>query len=64
MPEASDENRNMYGTDRMIEALNAHKDDTPEALLRHIRENVDVFVGEADQFDDLTMMAFVYNGAV
>lgn len=63
VPEASDPERKMYGTDRMIKALNRYKDDTPEVLLKHIRKDVDDFVGEADQFDDLTMMAFIYNGA-
>ena len=63
VPEASDDKSNMYGTDRMIEALNTHKGETPEELLKHVRESVDAFVGDADQFDDLTMMAFVYNGA-
>ena len=62
VPEASDKSRSMYGTDRMIEALNAHKKDSPEGLLKHIRESIDAFVGDADQFDDLTMMSFVYKG--
>jgi sigma-B regulation protein RsbU (phosphoserine phosphatase) len=62
VPEASDKSRSMYGTDRMIEALNAHKKDSPEGLLKHVRESIDAFVGDADQFDDLTMMSFVYKG--
>ena len=62
VPEASDAQRKMYGTDRMIAALNANKDDTPEELLIHVRKSVDDFVGDADQFDDLTMLAFIYKG--
>lgn len=62
VPEATDSDNRMYGTDRMIAALNDNSENTPEVLLKHIRESLDAFVGEADQFDDLTMMAFVYKG--
>ena len=33
-----------------------------EDLCKHVREEVDKFVGEADQFDDITMLAFKYKG--
>ena len=49
-------------TDRMIEALNRYKDDAPTELLGHIRNKIDGFVQDAEQFDDLTMLAFVFNG--
>ena len=62
MPEAANASMEMYGTDRMIAALNANKNDSPKELLPHVRKDVDAFVSGADQFDDLTMMAFVYKG--
>lgn len=34
----------------------------PDELLRKVREAVDDFVGEAEQFDDLTMMCVEYRG--
>ena len=52
----------MFGEGRLIEALNQHPDAVPEELLSIVREAVDDFVGEAPQFDDLTMLAFRYNG--
>ncbi len=64
VPEASNGKKEMYGTERMIAALNAYEDERPEDLLTHVRENIDAFVGDADQFDDLTMLAFVYNGPI
>ncbi len=61
--EATDRNQDMFGTERMIAALNAVKDATPEDILRGVREAVDAFVGEAEQFDDLTMLCLAYRGS-
>ena len=46
----------MFGTDRLVDALNSCPDDTPEQLLEHVRCEVNRFVGDAPQFDDLTML--------
>ena len=56
-PEATDNNNELFGTDRMIEALNRKPDATPKELLENMRAAVDEFVGTAPQFDDLTMLA-------
>ena len=32
------------------------------AMLADVKEDMDAFVGEAEQFDDITMMGFRYNG--
>ena len=50
----------MFGTGRMIDALNKDTDVSPEKLLRNVRSAVDEFVGDAEQFDDLTMMCMEY----
>ena len=57
VPEATDSNEEMFGTGRMIEALNTAPDASPKELLENVRREVDRFVGEATQFDDLTMLA-------
>ncbi len=62
VPEATDANNTLYGTDRMLAALNEAKDCSCQELLKHIHESVDEFVGQADQFDDITMLSFVYAG--
>ena len=62
VPEAADENKNMFGMERMLAALNAEPDAAPETLLRHIRRGVDDFVSGAEQFDDLTMLCMEYKG--
>ena len=56
-------NRNeLFGTNRMLEALNRDPEAAPDRLLRSVRHAVDTFVGNDEQFDDLTMMCFEYKG--
>ena len=62
LPEATDENKELFGMDRMIAALNGCKDETPEQVLNGVRAAVDSFVKEAEQFDDLTMLCLEYHG--
>ncbi len=47
VPEATDADSQLFGTDRMLSALN---------------EAVDRFVKDAEQFDDMTMLCLDYNG--
>ena len=61
VPEATDSENNMYGTDRMITALNKNADGTCEEILRTVRRDISEFVKDAEQFDDLTMMCVRYN---
>ena len=59
--EAVDSHMNAFGNDRLIEALNGHKDADPEELLPAVKAEIDAFAGDADQFDDITMLAFRLN---
>ena len=52
----------LFGTKRMLGALNQDPDAEPEMLLVNVRRAVDEFVGDDEQFDDLTMMAIEYKG--
>ena len=61
-PEATDEENKLFGTDRMIETLNRDPNLPPEILVNTMKESIDEFVGEAPQFDDLTMLCIKYNG--
>ena len=56
VPEATDRDNNMFGNDRMMDALNAYKDKTPEEILAGVHRCVNEFVGDMPQFDDLTML--------
>ena len=57
VPEATDAANTLYGTDRMLEALNVAPESAPEKLLETVRSDIDQFVGDAPQFDDITMLA-------
>ena len=63
VPEATDGGGEMFGVERMVEALNTCGDGTPEEILKGVRESVDAFVGDTEQFDDLTMMCLEYLGS-
>lgn len=54
--EATDAQNTLYGTERMLAALNSAPDAAPEELLRRVKEDIDRFVGDAPQFDDITML--------
>jgi len=62
IPEAANTDDEMFGMERMIEALNEGPDATPEELLVNVREAVREFVGDAQQFDDMTMLCVEYKG--
>jgi serine phosphatase RsbU (regulator of sigma subunit) len=46
----------------MLKALNRDKEADPKEILSNVREAVDDFVQDAEQFDDLTMLCFTYLG--
>ena len=62
VPEATDEGNELFGTDRMIDALNKNVNAAPQEVLRNVKQAVDLFVGGAPQFDDLTMLCLEYRG--
>ena len=62
VPEATDADRRLFGTERMLSALNRAKDASPEQVLANMRSAVDEFVQQAEQFDDLTMLCLEYRG--
>lgn len=57
VPEATDAHNELFGTDRMMNVLNNNKDLNCNALLPVIKKDIDRFVGEAPQFDDITMLS-------
>jgi len=60
--EATDANNELFGDDRLLEAMNSAPTVQPEELLPHIRKKIDEFVREAPQFDDITMLGLQYKG--
>ena len=64
VPEATDADKQLFGTERLLEALNAQPEASPEQLLHNVRAAVDGFVKDAEQFDDLTMLCVEYKESV
>ena len=62
--EATDKDEVLFGTERLLNALNKEPDAEPEKLLANVKESVDKFVADAEQFDDMTMLCLEYNGPV
>ena len=62
VPEASNPIQEMFGTKRMLDALNKETGCTPQQILRNVREAVYAFAQGAEQFDDMTMLCFEYKG--
>ena len=62
VPEATNAQDELFGTDRMVVLLNQYADETPDPLLHHVKAGIDDFVGDAPQFDDLTMLSLLYRG--
>jgi sigma-B regulation protein RsbU (phosphoserine phosphatase) len=60
--EATDMNNKLFGEGRLMESLNNHKDEEPADILPSVRKDIDAFVGEAPQFDDITMLGMTYHG--
>ena len=64
VPEAMNGSNEMFGTERMISALNTCAGESPKTILQKVKRTVDAFVGDSKQFDDLTMMCLEYRGPV
>ena len=60
--EATNTEEQLFGTDRMLEALNQDPSLMPKELCETMSSSIDAFVGDAPQFDDLTMLCVRYNG--
>ena len=56
VPEATNGSEELYGMERLEAFLRLHTTDAPGVLLEAVHENVNLFVGDAPQFDDLTML--------
>ena len=62
--EATNGEHELFGTDRMLEALNKEPDAEPDQLLKNVMDDIHRFMDGEDQFDDITMMCLKYNGPV
>ena len=59
--EATDNNTELYGEQRLLDFVNSIEKVEPESICKLIKEDVDKFVGTAPQFDDITMLALNFD---
>ena len=60
VPEAINEKEEAYGTDRLISRLNRQKNSTQQKTLEDVLQDIRNFAGNAEQFDDITMLGLTY----
>ena len=60
--EATDADDRLFGVERTVLSLNKAKNASPQTLLETVDADVREFAGDAEQFDDLTMMCVEYYG--
>ena len=58
VPEAPNVDNKLYGEDRLLTFINQNASMEATKLLPALKANIDEFVGEAPQFDDITMLMF------
>ena len=59
--EATDAHNVLFGNDRLLAALNKDPDASTEQICKNVKESINEFVGEAPQFDDITMLCVKFN---
>ncbi|MEG2506767.1 MAG: SpoIIE family protein phosphatase [Longicatena sp.] len=60
--EAINQKEELYNEARLYEILNEHKDSSLKEICEKVKSDVDYFIGDEPQFDDITMLAFEYKG--
>lgn len=61
--EATNVRQELFGEERLLELVNANRQLSAHDLGEKIRSEVIAFTGEAEQFDDITVLVFDYPGA-
>ena len=62
--EARNPENEMFGKERVLDALHSIEEGTIQEILDTVRDRVLEFNGDAPQFDDLTMLGIQYNGNI
>lgn len=58
--EASNVNDELFGDSRLLQIMNDKTDLNLKELVTYVKEKVDAFAGEREQFDDITMLVMEY----
>ncbi|MBQ2929659.1 MAG: SpoIIE family protein phosphatase [Clostridia bacterium] len=60
--EATNAEEQLYGDERLQNLLNRQQGASAQAICEAIKADVDAFVGEAEQFDDITLLCLTWHG--
>ena len=60
--EATDANENLFGDERLLQTLRDAGNREPAEICPFVKSRIDEFVGDAPQFDDITMLALKFVG--
>lgn len=60
--EATDAEKCLYGEERLKQFLDTHNELSAKDTLYTVKDSIDEFVGDAEQFDDITMLMVDYVG--
>jgi sigma-B regulation protein RsbU (phosphoserine phosphatase) len=60
VPEATNGENQLYGEDRLLAFMNQNATEEATKFLPALKASIDEFVGDAPQFDDITMLMFDY----
>ena len=63
VPEAKNNDDEQLGTDRMLKAPDRSGNIDPQEMIASVWNGIQEFIAGAEQFDDITMLCFTYNGA-
>ena len=63
VPEANNSKHKQFGTERMLEVLNRKPTADPKTVIQNMSEGIRSFTGNVEQFDDITMLCFKFNGS-
>ena len=58
--ESNNKDNKLYGEDRLKQFLNNNIDFTIEETINGVKNDVDNFIGNMEQFDDITMLELIY----
>ena len=59
--EATNKSLELFGESRLLDALNLASEGTAQSRCNDVKEAIERFVGDAEQFDDITMLSVKFN---
>lgn len=60
--EATNAQEELYGEERLLEILKKVQGSSSKEILEKVRSDIDSFVQQAPQFDDITMLEMAFKG--